>query len=296
MLNQMDNDEGQLVNFDSATLQIAKETDETTVIQDENNIRTTSSSSASHVPSIPFKHVDVHSFFSDRHELVEKAIKDCQDTLATDQDDEIIGTWLLTEISLWDTEKERIVILTKNSLITVKYDFISLKIVEFNRISLIDVDTISVGELQYPTTSIAPRLNGFADGLSSAIQCAVRKRWSSITDPSDVNFEPRTRNMMGLRLMWNKGQPVSFETKWNPFSKKIPFITFTSHPLFWYKGLKEEKLRFDCDAFRAALALILPHGVFMESPLIVENYLGLGAIIHNRNSLGFFKVRGKVSF
>lgn len=33
-----------------------------------------------------------------------------------------------------------------------------------------------------------------------------------------------------------------------------------------------------------------------HKPILLENYLGLGALIHNKNSLGFFKVRGKFSF
>lgn len=31
-------------------------------------------------------------------------------------------------------------------------------------------------------------------------------------------------------------------------------------------------------------------------PIILENYIGLGALIHNKNALGFYKVRGKFSF
>lgn len=30
--------------------------------------------------------------------------------------------------------------------------------------------------------------------------------------------------------------------------------------------------------------------------ILLENYVGIGSVIHNRNSLGFFKVRGKFSF
>jgi hypothetical protein len=31
-------------------------------------------------------------------------------------------------------------------------------------------------------------------------------------------------------------------------------------------------------------------------PIIIETYLGLASLFHNANSLGFYKVRGKVSF
>lgn len=33
-----------------------------------------------------------------------------------------------------------------------------------------------------------------------------------------------------------------------------------------------------------------------HKPIVLQNYVGLGSLIHNRNSLGFFKVRGKFSF
>jgi hypothetical protein len=33
-----------------------------------------------------------------------------------------------------------------------------------------------------------------------------------------------------------------------------------------------------------------------HKPIVLENYVGIGSLIHNRNALGFFKVRGKFSF
>lgn len=42
--------------------------------------------------------------------------------------------------------------------------------------------------------------------------------------------------MSGIRLLWNRGQPLPFIKKWNPFAKDIPWLTYASHPLFWYKG------------------------------------------------------------
>jgi len=31
-------------------------------------------------------------------------------------------------------------------------------------------------------------------------------------------------------------------------------------------------------------------------PIVIDNYVGLTSLVHNANSLGFYKVRGKVSF
>ncbi|XP_074108568.1 tumor protein p63-regulated gene 1-like protein isoform X2 [Cotesia typhae] len=259
MLDHNQLDEVSSVNFETATLRISnKEDNEKT---QEASI-TEEIKKDSSVLSVPYKNIDVHTFFSDRDEVVERAIKECWETLATDQNDEIIGTWLLTEISLWDTEKERVVLLTKNALYTIKYDFISLKLLEFNRVPMIEVDTIAYGELEYPKTSIAPK-----------------------------------RNTFGVKIMWNKGKPLSLDKKWNPFAKRIPWVTYTSHPLYWHKSTREEQKRFDVDDFHDSLMTHFNMQCeFTKSQIIIENYLGLGAILHNRNSLGFFRVRGKVSF
>ncbi|XP_034949925.1 tumor protein p63-regulated gene 1-like protein [Chelonus insularis] len=299
MLDHNQLDEIPTMNFEAATLRMSKEVTDTETKDDiysqENN--NNAATAKTNILSIPFKHIDVHTFFSDRNEVVERAIKECQETLSTDQNDEIVGTWLLTEISLWDTEKERMVLLTKNALFSIKYDFISLKIREFHRVPLAEIDKIAYGELEYPAKSVVPRLNGFAEGLSSAIHCAVRQQWSSITSRSEINFEPKKRNMFGVRLMWNKGKPLSFDKKWNPFAKHLPMVTYASHPLYWHKDSNDEKTRFDVDDFYAVLKnLLIDRCEFISTPLIVENYVGLGALLHNRNSLGFFKVRGRVSF
>ncbi|KAH0552318.1 tumor protein p63-regulated gene 1-like protein isoform X1 [Cotesia glomerata] len=294
MLDHNQLDEVSSVNFEAATLRISNKEDSEKTREGSNTEEIKKDSS---VLSVPYKNIDVHTFFSDRDEVVERAIKECRETLATDQNDEIIGTWLLTEISLWDTEKERVVLLTKNALYTIKYDFISLKLLEFNRVPMIEVDTIAYGELEYPKTSIAPRLNGLAEGVSSVIHCAVRQQWSSLASSSEIKFEPRKRNTFGVKIMWNKGKPLSLDKKWNPFAKRIPWVTYTSHPLYWHKSTSEEQKRFDVDDFHDALMTHFNMQCeFTKSQIIIENYLGLGAILHNRNSLGFFRVRGKVSF
>lgn len=50
------------------------------------------------------------------------------------------------------------------------------------------------------------------------------------------NLFSRKRHMSGVRLMWNRGNPLPLAKKWNPFAKDIPWLTYASHPLFWYKG------------------------------------------------------------
>ncbi|XP_012282888.1 tumor protein p63-regulated gene 1-like protein [Orussus abietinus] len=296
-------EEGPTVNFDRTTLEIAKQTERdskegTDSFTAKKNNVPTESVPVHNVPSIPFRHIDAHTFFSNRQEIVEQATKDCCRDLVDEAEADVIGTWLLTEISLWDTEKERLLFLTKGALYSVKYDFISLRILDYYKLSLSEVDTLVKGELEYPATSVVPRLNGLTDGVSSIVQNAVRRQWSSLDARSGLSqFEPRKRNLTGVRIMWNRGQPLPLVKKWNPFAKNIPWLTYTSHPLFWHKGSELEKARFDVEDFHKTIAQVLPEGCSVtDGSIIVENYLGLGAIIHNRSSLGFFKIRGKVSF
>jgi len=59
-------------------------------------------------------------------------------------------------ISLWDTEKERLVLLATKALYSIKYDFISLKILDYNRVPISVLDMVITGELIYPSASLAP--------------------------------------------------------------------------------------------------------------------------------------------
>ncbi|XP_076236378.1 tumor protein p63-regulated gene 1-like protein isoform X1 [Calliopsis andreniformis] len=301
-------DEGLPGTFERTTLEITKDLDgnEYNFVSDgvdavrrngenQNNSWNEISSSKT-LSSIPFKHIDIHSFFSDRTEVVERALQDCQESLINEED--IVGNWLLTEISIWDIEKERLVILTKKAIYSIKYDFISLKILEYNRIPLLQIDTLVSGELIYPSSSLALRLNGLAQGMSSIIHCAIRQEWSAITSCTGfAQFELRKRCMSGIRLMWNKGNPLPLSKKWNPFAKDIPWLTYASHPLFWYKGSEADKATYDVESLHSTIISVLPSECSIKTgSIIIENYFGLGALVHNRNGLGFFKIRGKVSF
>ncbi|XP_018060272.1 PREDICTED: tumor protein p63-regulated gene 1-like protein isoform X2 [Atta colombica] len=255
-------EEGPAVNFERATLEIANTDPVRSSTENADNISNQNSASR-YVCNVPFKHIDVHTFFTDRNEVVERAISDCTEKLIKQNDDELVGSWLLTEISLWDTEKERLVLLSTKALYSIKYDFISLKILDFNRVPILLFDTIVTGDIIYPSSSLAPK-----------------------------------RHMSGIRLMWNRGQPLPLIKKWNPFARNIPWLTYASHPLFWYKdGTEIVKTRFDIEVFNTTLKSLLPReSNVVNMPIIIENYCSLGALVHNRNGLGFFKVRGKISF
>lgn len=54
-------------------------------------------STSRNVCNVPFKHIDVDTFFTDRNEVVERAISDCTEKLIKQNNDELVGSWLLTE-------------------------------------------------------------------------------------------------------------------------------------------------------------------------------------------------------
>lgn len=195
---------------------------------------------------VPWSRDSAKDFFCFRNGLITTAIEECQKDLITEEDGAILGSWLLTEISFWDSEKERLIILTEKYLYTIKYDFIALKQLDQRKTALEDIDTVIIGELSYPSTSLIPHLDGLATGVSTIVKgCLVRpiqERLAGMPPCTNTNalrigtFEARSRNISGIRLMWGKGLPLPFLKKWNPFEKDIPFTTFASHPLLWHKG------------------------------------------------------------
>lgn len=66
-----------------------------------------------------------------------------------------LGPWS-SRITLWDNEKERIVLLTSRLVMTIKYDFIAMKQLDFKKTYLDELDTIVIGELVYPPSSLVP--------------------------------------------------------------------------------------------------------------------------------------------
>ncbi|XP_072943850.1 tumor protein p63-regulated gene 1-like protein isoform X2 [Epargyreus clarus] len=254
---------------------------------------------------VPFNKENIKDFFTFRKGVLETAIQECITALLFPEDGEYLGSWLLTEITLWDNEKERIILLTSRLVMTIKYDFIAMKQLDFKKTYLDDLDTIVIGELVYPPSSLVPRINGIATGVTTVVKdCVIDRlcRRPSGADGDTKLFDPKERNLRGVRLMWNKGEPLPLKTAWNPFSQDVPFITFASHPIYWHKdGGVDERSMYDMETFaqklqRAVEAMPSSACCIHHSPIVIQSYVGVTSLLHNKTSMGFFKVRGKFSF
>lgn len=54
----------------------------------------------------------------------------------------------------WDTETEKFIVLTDESLITVRYDFVPMRVYKAKKLFIKDVDTIQTGPFVYPRFSL----------------------------------------------------------------------------------------------------------------------------------------------
>ncbi|OQV24484.1 putative Tumor p63-regulated 1-like protein [Hypsibius exemplaris] len=238
-------------------------------------------------PVLPPRSLLEYFAFRDGGHTIAKAVQKCLPVvLQSDQaDGRLIGAWMLTEISHWDVDQERLVFLTEHTLIIAKYDLIQMSLLEYRRIPLQIVDKMLFGSLRYPEKTM---------------------------------FEDR--NQIGLRLTWNSNVPIPFAQRWNPFSE-VSYVTLTSHnavpiargavappavSMAASSGTAEEDVMNWCrvEDFRAKVldavrAEVESHnGAFHyeETDILIENYAGIASRIFNVAQLGFFKSRGRVSF
>ncbi|XP_022090109.1 tumor protein p63-regulated gene 1-like protein [Acanthaster planci] len=226
--------------------------------------------------SAPLSPVVQDGFYASKMGRLESAVLECKKaTIKDDMDGEVHGVWLLTEIDHWDNEKERLIIVTSNSLLLVKYDFVAGAVRQFQRINHIAVDALQIGVFSYPQKSlVSPR-----DGT-------------------------------GLRIIWSHGRQPTFMERWNPFCSTIPWLTLTSHPLE-HSGTREAET-YQIDPFKNAYIQAINNWrikqnqalnnvssspvTIVDAPIECDVMLGLASTVHNQSRLGFYRERGGVSF
>ncbi|KAI8500433.1 identical protein binding [Branchiostoma belcheri] len=217
-------------------------------------------------------------FFAYRPGAFDLAVETTKsEVVLPDVDGSLRGAWLLTEIDHWDSEKERLVLLTDNCLLVVFFDFVASKIHSFKRIVLKNLTSVKIGPFEYPPNSLMPRRAG-----------------------------------TGVQLYWSREEATAVQ-KWNPFNRDIPYAIFSSHPLIErtlrdpdvYRVSTLEPLKVETfhvalvqgsQAVRATQSPNSPALNVVEGPILIESYASLWSLIHNQSRLGFSRERGGVSF
>ncbi|KAI3369065.1 hypothetical protein L3Q82_026026, partial [Scortum barcoo] len=214
---------------------------------------------------------DTRAFLSPQPGTLNQGIKDVQALVDKEVDGSVRGIWLMAEVDHWNNEKERLVLITDNTLLVCKYDFVMFACEEMHRIPLNFVDRISYGTFSFPKHSLLQR-----EGE-------------------------------GVRVFWDRLREPSFTSRWNPFAIDYPFITFTHHPV---RNVSEafaalcdihnfrEQLK---DAAEKVHAMKPVPGkangvIVLNQQIPIETYVGLMSFLGNQNKLGYCMARGNIGF
>ncbi|KAL2090070.1 hypothetical protein ACEWY4_014758 [Coilia grayii] len=210
-------------------------------------------------------------FFVLRPGTLDHAIDDIKSLVSQQEDGPINGIWLMAEVDHWNNEKERLVVLTENTMLICKYDFVMFACEQIQRVPLNFVDRVTHGDFCFPQHSLLKR-----EGE-------------------------------GLRIFWDRLREPAFSSRWNPFSVDYPYCTFTHHPVRSVSDkfaelckLQSFQEQLTAAAERAHARNPIPgkaNGVItLNQPILIEAYVGLMSFISNQNKLGYCLARGNIGF
>ncbi|PAA89286.1 hypothetical protein BOX15_Mlig003503g2 [Macrostomum lignano] len=173
--------------------------------------------------------------------------------------------FVLTEIDHWNNNYEKVVLLCENSVLAIKFDFVTRKFKHAKRILLSSVVKLAMGEVVFPGRTMAdPRRHGAA------------------------------------RIFWGDPGQVALSTRWNPFSSdNIPYLTLAHHPLHYCDQDRGDAI-YDVDAFFIELANVIrqrsPGVPIVAEALPISLMHGLASTVFNQSGLGYSKDRNGASF
>lgn len=216
-------------------------------------------------------HFQARRFFVLRPGTLNQAIKDVEAVVDEEVDGNVKSIWLMAEVDHWNNEKERLVLLTENSLLVFKYDFVMFICEQIQRIPLNIIDRISHGTFSFPQASLL------------------------------------RREGEGVRVFWDRLREPSFTSRWNPFADDLPCITFTSHPVrnvtdsfTTLCNIQNFREQLKDAADKAHAMKPVPgkaNGVLvLKQELLIEAYVGLMSFLGNQNKLGYCMARGNIGF
>uniref|UniRef100_UPI00358E3E9D tumor protein p63-regulated gene 1-like protein isoform X1 n=1 Tax=Myxine glutinosa TaxID=7769 RepID=UPI00358E3E9D len=208
-------------------------------------------------------------FFVFRPGCLEQAVADIQVLLVPEQDGNLESVWLLLEVDHWNSERERLVLLTQHSLLVCKYDFVALACRHVRRIPLYLIEQITTGKFSFPSKSLSRR-----EGI-------------------------------GLQVQWDRTRQPSLLAKWNPWSSEIPYTTFAQHPMVAADHKMAAISQLSAFGLQLQQAIEQEQAVWpvagsrlsvCKGDIHIETYLGLVSLVGNKARLGYAMVRGPFGF
>lgn len=201
---------------------------------------------------------EVEQYYALKENMMEAAVASIKARLS-ERDANLKGPWLLTEIDHWDFEKERMVLLSDNNLLSTWYNFRYGQVEEIKLIPLKYIKEVITGQFVYPSLAVV---------------------WS--------------KRDKGVKISFQGSDPGFFE-RWNPFSVQMPYIMFESHVLAKRKVVTDDK-RLQAEDFVSKLGQSLQavgsEVTPSEGTIQLHTYCNLWGMVYNQSRMGFHKRRG----